>query len=131
MLGFAWSELLLIGAVALVVIGPKDLPKVMRTMGVWSKRLRVLAGDFQRHVDEMVRQAEFEEAKREAENAMDVGEIGRSVEEAAGAKELQRALDDVDSAPAAPANEPPPAPSAEPAPPAPEGAPNSVREAAP
>ena len=45
MFGFAWSEILLIGAVALVVIGPKDLPRVMRTAGQWSRKLRVLAGD--------------------------------------------------------------------------------------
>jgi len=77
MLGFSWSELVLIGAVALVVIGPKDLPKVMRTMGQWSRRIRVLSGDFQRHLDEMVRQAELDEIKREAEKATaDVGDVG-------------------------------------------------------
>jgi len=100
MLGFAWSELVLIGAVALVVIGPKDLPKVMRTMGQWSRKARLLATDFQHHIDEMVRQAELEETRREAEKAMDFNSIGREIEEAVDAPGLEKALA-LDETPAA------------------------------
>jgi sec-independent protein translocase protein TatB len=92
MFGFAWSELLLIGAVALVVIGPKDLPKVMRAAAQWSKKLRLLANDFKGHVDEMVRQAELDEIKREAEKAMDVGNIGGDIEKAIGVSEIENSL---------------------------------------
>jgi sec-independent protein translocase protein TatB len=79
MFDIAWSEMALIGAVALVVIGPKDLPKVMRQMGRWSRKLRLLAGEFQRNMDEMVREAELDEVKRQIQK---VGEtdIKREVE---------------------------------------------------
>src|SRR5579862_333842 len=92
MFGFGWSEILLIGAVALVVIGPKDLPRVMRTAGQWSRKLRVLAGDFQRHIDDMVRQAELDEVKREAEKAMNVGDVAADFEKTVGAHEFGQAL---------------------------------------
>lgn len=93
MFGFAWSEIILIGAVALVVIGPKDLPKVMRTAGQWSRRLRALASDFQRHIDDMVRQAELDDIKREAEKAMDVGSIKGDLEKAVDAEGLKQAVE--------------------------------------
>jgi len=92
MFGFAWSEIILIGAVALVVIGPKDLPRVMRTAGQWSRKLRVLAGDFQRHVDDMVRQAELDEVKREAEKAMNVGDVAADFEKSVGATDFDQAV---------------------------------------
>jgi sec-independent protein translocase protein TatB len=69
MFDIAWSEMAVIGVVALVVIGPKDLPKVMRTMGVWSRKMSLLANDFRRHVDDMVRQAELDEIRKKAEEA--------------------------------------------------------------
>ncbi len=68
MFDIAWSELALIGAVALIVIGPKDLPKVMRTMGVWMRRARLMASEFQRNFDDMLREAELDELKREVES---------------------------------------------------------------
>jgi sec-independent protein translocase protein TatB len=92
MFGFAWSELILIGAVALVVIGPKDLPKVMRTAGQWSRKLRFLASDFQRHLDDMIRQSELDEVKREAEKAMDVGSIAGDMEKAVGVAEFEKSM---------------------------------------
>lgn len=69
MFDIAWSELALIGAVALVVIGPKDLPKVMRVMGQWTRKARLLAGEFQHNFDEMVRQAELDEVRRQVQSA--------------------------------------------------------------
>jgi len=72
MLDIAWSELALIGAVALIVIGPKDLPKALRTMGYWVRKARLLAGEFQRHVDDMVREAELDDVKKQ------VDQLGRT-----------------------------------------------------
>jgi sec-independent protein translocase protein TatB len=68
MFDIAWSELALIGAVALVVIGPKDLPKVMRTMGQWTRRARLLAGEFQRNIDDMVHQADLDDVRRQVQS---------------------------------------------------------------
>ncbi|MFT9258687.1 MAG: Sec-independent protein translocase protein TatB [Acetobacter sp.] len=59
MFDFAWSEIALIGAVALVVIGPRDLPVAMRGLAGLVKKARTLAGEFQSHVDDMVRDADL------------------------------------------------------------------------
>jgi len=64
----AWSELALIAAVALIVIGPKDLPRVMRTVGQWMRRARSMASEFQRNFDDMVREAELDELRKDVEN---------------------------------------------------------------
>ena len=71
MLDIAPSELLLVALVALVVIGPKDLPRVMRTVGHWVGRARGMARHFLAGFDEMVRQSELEEMERKwaSENA--------------------------------------------------------------
>jgi sec-independent protein translocase protein TatB len=51
--------------VALVVIGPKDLPRALRALGAWVRRARSMAGHVRAGFDEMVRQAELEEMERE------------------------------------------------------------------
>ncbi|HEY1719643.1 MAG TPA: Sec-independent protein translocase protein TatB [Magnetospirillaceae bacterium] len=89
MLGFAWSEIALIGAVALVVIGPKDLPRVMRTLGQWSRKLRMLASDFQRQFDDMVKEAELDDLKQQAEKAMDVSDIKSDIEKAVDVSDIK------------------------------------------
>ena len=65
MFDIGWDELLLIALVALVVIGPKDLPGVLRTLGNWAARARNLAGEFRSHVDDMMREAQVDDMKRE------------------------------------------------------------------
>ena len=71
MFGIDSSELLLIALVALVVIGPKDLPKAMRVVGYWVGRARGVARQFRTGFDNMVREAELEEMEKKwaAENA--------------------------------------------------------------
>ena len=70
MFDIAPTELLLVALVALVVIGPKDLPRVMRVVGQWVGRARGVARQFRSGFDEMVRQAELEEMEKKwaAEN---------------------------------------------------------------
>ncbi|MBE7211593.1 MAG: twin-arginine translocase subunit TatB, partial [Gluconacetobacter diazotrophicus] len=63
MFDFAWSEFALIGIVALLFIGPKDMPAAIRTVSNVLKKGRKLAGEFQSHVDEMVRDADLGEAR--------------------------------------------------------------------
>jgi len=58
------SELLLVAFVALVVIGPKDLPKAMRVVGYWVGRARGVARQFRSGFDQMVREAELEEMEK-------------------------------------------------------------------
>ncbi|MBY0431626.1 MAG: Sec-independent protein translocase protein TatB, partial [Rhodospirillales bacterium] len=65
MFDIAWSEMALIAVVALVVIGPKDLPRAMRASAHWVRKARLLAGEFQSSLDDMVREAELDEVKRD------------------------------------------------------------------
>jgi len=66
MFGFSWSEILIIGAIALVVIGPNDLPRAMKTAARWMSAGRKLAREFQSHVDDLVREAELDELREQA-----------------------------------------------------------------
>jgi sec-independent protein translocase protein TatB len=63
MFDFAWSEIALIAGVALVVIGPKDLPVALRAISGFVKKARRMAGEFQTHVDEMLREANLDDVK--------------------------------------------------------------------
>jgi sec-independent protein translocase protein TatB len=67
MFDFSWSELLLIGIVALVVIGPKELPGVLRTLGQWMSKVRRMAGEFQNQFHDAMREAELADLKREVD----------------------------------------------------------------
>jgi sec-independent protein translocase protein TatB len=71
MFDVAPTELLLVALVALVVIGPKDLPRAMRFVGRWVGKARGVVRHFRSGFDEMVRQAELEEMEKKwaAENA--------------------------------------------------------------
>ncbi|ADH89186.1 twin-arginine translocation protein, TatB subunit [Ancylobacter novellus DSM 506] len=63
MFDIGWSELLVIGIVALVVIGPKELPRVLRTVGQGIGKLRRMAGEFQGQFNEALREAELSDLK--------------------------------------------------------------------
>ncbi len=63
MFDFAWSEIALIGVVALIAIGPKDMPVAIRAISDTVKKLRRMAGEFQGHVDEMIREADLGDMK--------------------------------------------------------------------
>lgn len=69
MFDFAWSELALIGVVALVVIGPKDLPRVMKSVAFWVRKARSIAREFQTSLEDMVRDAELDDVKRDLDAA--------------------------------------------------------------
>jgi sec-independent protein translocase protein TatB len=63
MFDFAWSEMAVIAAVALVLIGPKDMPVAIRSITGMIKKARRMAGEFQTHVDEMLREANLDDIK--------------------------------------------------------------------
>jgi sec-independent protein translocase protein TatB len=63
MFDLAWSEIALIGVVALVVIGPKDLPEAIRGLARGVQKLRRMAGEFQSQADELVREANLDEVR--------------------------------------------------------------------
>lgn len=71
MFDMSWGEVMLIGGVALIVIGPKDLPKALRTVGQVTGKLRRMAGEFQAQFNEAIREAELDEARREFDGIRD------------------------------------------------------------
>ncbi len=71
MFDIGWGELLVIGIVALVVIGPKELPVVVRTLGQSMAKLRRMAAEFQNQFNEAMREAELDELKKQAEKLVD------------------------------------------------------------
>jgi sec-independent protein translocase protein TatB len=76
MFDISWSEFLLIGIVALVVIGPKELPAVMRTLGQWTRKVRSMAADFQNQFQEAMREAEMTDLKKQVDDmARDVADF--------------------------------------------------------
>lgn len=64
MLEVGWSEMLVIAVVLIVVVGPKDLPGMLRTFGRTTSKLRSMAGDFQRQFNEALKEAELDDVKK-------------------------------------------------------------------
>ena len=67
MLDIGWSEMLMIAAVAIIVIGPKEIPRTLGTIGRWVGKARSLTREFQSNVDDMIAQSEITELKKSAD----------------------------------------------------------------
>ena len=104
MFDISWTEFLLIGVVALIVIGPKELPAVMRTLGQWTRKVRAMAADFQNQFQEAMREAEMADLKKQVDDiAHDIKHYDplkdvRADLEAAG-KDIQTSLEQKPAAP--------------------------------
>jgi sec-independent protein translocase protein TatB len=94
MFDVGWGELLVIGIVALVVIGPKELPALLRTVGQALTKIRRMASEFQGQFQEAMREAELADLKKEAEKLMDTATSANPLNqfEKLG-EELQQAID--------------------------------------
>jgi sec-independent protein translocase protein TatB len=68
MLNIGWGEFLIIGMVALIFIGPKELPGLLRSVGQWTTKLRRMAAEFQGQFHEAMREAEMAELKKEVDD---------------------------------------------------------------
>jgi sec-independent protein translocase protein TatB len=66
--GLSLEHIVILGVIALVVVGPKDLPLLLRKLGQWTARLRGMAQEFRTGFDELARQAELDELKREVQS---------------------------------------------------------------
>jgi sec-independent protein translocase protein TatB len=134
MFDIGWSELLVIGSIALIVVGPKDLPGLLRTLGKYAAQARGMAREFQRSMEEAAREADISDIKelREASNelrnlkSMRLDQFGEKKKPAGGpstaAKPPQTAAQAGAGAPkpspapdVAPESTPSPQPAAEPA----------------
>jgi sec-independent protein translocase protein TatB len=143
MFDIGWSEFVLIGIVALIAIGPKELPGALRTLGQWMGKLRRMAAEFQGQFQEAMREAEVADLKKQVDemtaqaqsyaNVDPIADVQRELETtqhqienamtekppepgAAGAQDAGSTGHGADSAPAQPAELPAPAstPSSEP-----------------
>ncbi len=79
MFDLGWTELVVVGVVALVILGPKELPNALRTVSNLTKTARKLAGEFQSGVNEIVREAELEDARKAAQS-IGKGSVSRAIE---------------------------------------------------
>ena len=68
MFDISWTEFLLIGIVALIVIGPKELPGVLRTLGQYTRKVRGMASEFQNQFQEAMREAEMADLKKQVDD---------------------------------------------------------------
>jgi sec-independent protein translocase protein TatB len=65
--GLGFSEILVLGVIALLVVGPKDLPVMLRELGRWSRKMQAMAAEFRQGFDELARQAELDELRKEVD----------------------------------------------------------------
>lgn len=68
MLEVGWTEMLVIAVVMIVVVGPKDLPKMLRTFGRTTAKLRTMAGDFQKQFNDALQEAELDDVKKSVDS---------------------------------------------------------------
>jgi sec-independent protein translocase protein TatB len=90
MFEIGWGELLLIGVVALIAIGPKELPGVLRTLGQWMNKLRRMASEFQSQFHEAMREAEMADLKKQVDDMTSQAQSYASLDPVA---EVRRELD--------------------------------------
>jgi sec-independent protein translocase protein TatB len=79
MFDIGWSELLVVGALALIVVGPKDLPKMLRTFGKYTAQARGMAREFQRSMEDAAREADLSDLKDLKDTAKSLGDLRRDM----------------------------------------------------
>ncbi len=83
--GVGYTEMFLIAVVAVIVIGPKDLPRVLRAFGKTMSKVRGMAREFQGHLDSAIRDAGLEDVKKDIQSLKDIGTIQPSPKSSAPA----------------------------------------------
>ncbi len=79
MFDIGWQELFIVAVLGLIVIGPKDLPRALRTMGKWVRKARTLAREFQGGLDDVMREADLDDVKNQLVSASGL-DIGKEIE---------------------------------------------------
>ena len=96
MFDIGWSEMAIIMVLALIIIGPKDLPRVARSIGQWVRKGRMLAREFQSSLEDMAKEAELDDVKKEIEKVGKT-DLKRAVETSIDPKgDLKSAFDTSD-----------------------------------
>ena len=89
--GIGFQELILIALVAIIVVGPKDLPMMMRRLGQFVAKGRALAGEFRAAFDDIARQTELEELRKEIEDLKNTNAVKEAADELS---EFEREMND-------------------------------------
>jgi sec-independent protein translocase protein TatB len=84
MLGISWSEMAVISVIALIVIGPKDLPRILRAVGHWTGKAQRMAAEFRRSLDQMAKESGVDDVRRTVQTAASFTPAGQ-VRKAIGA----------------------------------------------
>jgi len=101
MFDIGWQELFVLAVLAILVIGPSDLPRAVRTVTHWIKKGRGMARELQDGLDDMVREADLEDIKAEANEAINsdnfdpTGEVGKLLDMSDVEKEMSDAAQDL------------------------------------
>jgi len=105
MFDLSWTELLVIAAIAIIVVGPKDLPRALRSVGRWTGKAKRIARDFQGQFNEALREAELDTIKKDVES---VGKIDPLADMRKSVSEIKDGLkpEPVSKKPAKPAGDP-------------------------
>jgi len=99
MFNLGWGEIVVIGIVALIAIGPKELPTVLRTLGQWMGKVRRMANEFQGQFQEALREAEFADLKKHADDiSSSVAEFSNIDPLADAQKDVERAFEETPAA---------------------------------
>lgn len=106
MFDIGWSELLLVAVLALVFVGPKDLPRLMRTAGRYVGKMRAMAREFQQSFEDLARESELEELRQQVaelrnQTVAPLADIRRSIETSgtSAKAEAEPAADEASAAP--------------------------------
>jgi sec-independent protein translocase protein TatB len=102
MFDISWTELLVIAMVAIIVVGPKDLPRALRAVGRWTGKAKRMARDFQNQFNEALREAELDTIKKEVES---VGKIDPMADMRKEVREIEAGLKSATKAPSKPAED--------------------------
>lgn len=103
MFDLGWGEMALIALVAIIILGPKELPHALKTLGRTVRKVREVSREFQGHIDEMVREAELDDVRKQLEDVKNKG-ITKTLQEQVDPKgEFDISLDPGDAAKPKPA----------------------------
>lgn len=97
MLDVGWQELFIIAVVTILVVGPKEIPRVLRTVTLWTRKIKGMAREFQSSIDELARETELDDIKKELQQAKDF-DLERDIEDAIDPTgELSNSIRDIET----------------------------------
>ncbi len=96
MLDIGWPELLIVALVTIIVVGPKELPRVLRTVTQMVRKVRAMANEFQSGIDDLAREAELDDLKKDIERTASTdiaGELEHEIDPTGEVAESMREIE--------------------------------------